>query len=346
MPSYSCCAIIIVFLTGNRAACCSLLVMKGGTAFFLRSFVATDATVHVAPRRSARTVSDSAWLVTLMFEPPRLSSFASNSGGTGPARRAVMFQVLFGDEALDLALAVHGQLQRDRLHAPGAEAAADLVPEQRADLVADEPIEHAPRLLRVDHLLVDDRRMLERGEHPLLGDLVEHQPANLLLVAAAELLRQVPADGLAFAVGVGRDEDVVGSLRGVLQLLEHFLPAGDDLVRRLEAFLDVDAQLALRQITDMAHRGDDRVVLAEIFVDGLRLGGRLHHDQCLCHKKPNLRPYHRPRDGPSVDPGVGAPRANRPPPTAAICPRSSSSINLGSSFEAAVPVASTSSSSR
>ena len=92
MPSYNCCAIIIVFLTGNRAACCSLLVMKGGTAFFLRSFVATDATVHVAPRRSARTVSDSAWLVTLMFEPPRLSSFASNSGGTGPARRAVMFQ--------------------------------------------------------------------------------------------------------------------------------------------------------------------------------------------------------------------------------------------------------------
>ena len=43
IPSYSCCAIIIVFLTGKRAACCSLLVMNGGTAFFLRSFVVTDA---------------------------------------------------------------------------------------------------------------------------------------------------------------------------------------------------------------------------------------------------------------------------------------------------------------
>ena len=31
--------------------------------------------------------------------------------------------------------------------------------------------------------------------------------------AAAELLGQMPADGLAFAVRVGRDEDLVGRLR-------------------------------------------------------------------------------------------------------------------------------------
>jgi hypothetical protein len=34
MPSYSCWATIIVFLTGKREACCSLLVMNGGTACF------------------------------------------------------------------------------------------------------------------------------------------------------------------------------------------------------------------------------------------------------------------------------------------------------------------------
>ncbi len=99
MPSYNCCAIIIVFLTGNRAACWSLLVMNGGTALFFRSFVVTDADNPVAPAlRSASTASASAWLVTLMFEPSRFCSFASNSGGTaaGQARRDV--PVLFGNE--------------------------------------------------------------------------------------------------------------------------------------------------------------------------------------------------------------------------------------------------------
>ena len=125
--------------------------------------------------------------------------------------------------------------------------------------------------------------LLERREHALLGDLVEHQAADLLLVAAAELLGQVPADRLPFAVRVGRDEDLVGLLRVVLQLLEDLLAARDDLVGRLEALVDVDAELALGQIADVAHRGDDLVVLAEIFVDGLRLRRRFDHDECLCH---------------------------------------------------------------
>ena len=75
----------------------------------------------------------------------------------GEPRRDV--PVLLGDERVDLALAIADQLQRDRLHAAGAQAAADLVPQQRADLVADQPVEDAARLLRVDHLLVDVRRV-------------------------------------------------------------------------------------------------------------------------------------------------------------------------------------------
>ncbi len=99
-PSYSCCAIIIVFLTGNRDACCSLLVMKGGTAPFLRSFIVTASTTHRADFKSARTWFDSASLPTLMFVPPFFRSFASNSGGTGPASRAVRFQYSSGRNAV------------------------------------------------------------------------------------------------------------------------------------------------------------------------------------------------------------------------------------------------------
>ena len=187
--------------------------------------------------------------------------------------------VLLGDEPVDFRLAIAHQLQGDGLHPAGAETTADLVPEERADLVADQAVEHAPGLLRVDHLLVDLGGMLERREHALLRDLVEHQPADLLLVRPAELFREMPADGLPFAVRVGRHEDRVGVLGGVLQLLEDLLAAGDDLVGRLEALLDVDAELALRQVADVSHRRDDLVVPAEILVDGLRLRRRLHHDE-------------------------------------------------------------------
>ena len=199
----------------------------------------------------------------------------------GEMRRDV--PVLLGDEALDLAFAIDDQLQRNRLDAAGAQAAAHLVPEQRADLVADQPIEHASRLLRVDHLLVDGRRVLHRREDTLLRDLVEHQAPDLLLVPGAELFGQMPADRLPFAVGVGRDVDLGGAFRGVLQLLEDLLPARDDLVGRLESFLDVHTQLALGEVAHVPHRGHDLVVSAQIFIDGFRLRRRFHHDQCLCH---------------------------------------------------------------
>ncbi len=127
--------------------------------------------------------------------------------------------------------------------------------------------------------------MLQRGKHPFLRDLVEHQAADLLPVARAKLFGQVPANRLAFAVRVGRDEDFVGFLRGILQFLQDFLPARDHFVGRLEILLDVHAQLALGQITDVTHRRHHLVIAPEIFVDGLRLCGRFDHDECLCHRE-------------------------------------------------------------
>src|SRR5256712_635076 len=180
--------------------------------------------------------------------------------------------VLFGHEPLDLALAIAHQLQGDRLDAAGAETAAHLVPEQRTELVADESIEHAACALRVDHLLVDDARLLDRGLNRLLRDLVERQAVNLAL-ASAELLRQMPADRFAFAIGVGRHVDVRRVLRRILQLFDHLLARGDRFVLLGEVVLDVHTQFALRQVADVTHRRDDLVVASEVSVDGLRLGG-------------------------------------------------------------------------
>ena len=70
--------------------------------------------------------------------------------------------VLAGRERLDLALALDDEADRDRLDATGRQAAADLARQQRAERVADEPVDDAAGLLRVDEVLVDVARIGER----------------------------------------------------------------------------------------------------------------------------------------------------------------------------------------
>ena len=117
----------------------------------------------------------------------------------------------------------------------------------------------------------------------LLRDLVERQPVNLPLLAL-ELLGEMPADRFAFAIRVGRDVDVGRVLGGVLELLDDLLARLDRFVLLGEVVVDVHAELALRQVADVAHRRDDLVVAPEILVDGLGLRRRLDHDQCFCHR--------------------------------------------------------------
>jgi hypothetical protein len=79
-----------------------------------------------------------------------------------------------------------------------AESPAYLLPEHRRDLVAVEPVEDAPGLLRVDEPLVDLARLLEGALDRIAGDLVEDHPADRHL--RLQLLEQVPGDRLALAV--------------------------------------------------------------------------------------------------------------------------------------------------
>ena len=72
-----------------------------------------------------------------------------------------------------------------------------------------------------------------------------------------QLFLQVPADGFAFAVGIGRQVDLVHLLRRVLQLLDQLLLALDHFVLGLEAILHIDRQILLRKILDMPQRRFD-----------------------------------------------------------------------------------------
>src|SRR5216684_5119839 len=82
-----------------------------------------------------------------------------------PAQVGLDRPVLLAEEALDLPLAVDDHPQRHRLYAAGRESAPHLLPEQRADLVADEAVEDASGLLGVNERLVDLAWVLEGVAH-------------------------------------------------------------------------------------------------------------------------------------------------------------------------------------
>jgi len=88
----------------------------------------------------------------------------------------------------------------------------------------------------------------------------------------AEALGDVPGDGLALAIRIGGEIDVFFVFRGLLELLDDLALAVDDGVLGLEVVLDVDAELRLGQVDDVADRRFDRIVPAEIFAECPRLG--------------------------------------------------------------------------
>ncbi len=189
-------------------------------------------------------------------------------------------------EVLDLDLALDDQAQGRALHAAGREPAADLLPEERRKVEADEVVEGAARLLRVHELHRDVAGVLHRVLHGALGDLVEHHPLERLVLERAlglQDLGQVPGDGLAFAVRVRCEEDGVGVLDGLGDGIDVLRVAVDDLVLHAEVVVGIDGAGLRHEVADMAVGGQDLVVLAEVFLERLRLRGRLDDEQVGGH---------------------------------------------------------------
>ena len=159
------------------ASCCSVDVVNGADGFLRRSRRLTSVTSNVL--RAFEVVEDA-----LRLRPRSdLGLLAVDVVQLGGELLAVLLEqrldgpVLDRLERADLALALDDEPQRDRLHAARRESLLHGLPEDRARLVADEPIEHAARLLRFDLLAVDLAGVLDRALHRVLRDLVkEHAP--------------------------------------------------------------------------------------------------------------------------------------------------------------------------
>jgi hypothetical protein len=179
-------------------------------------------------------------------------------------------------ERADVPLALDEEPERDRLNATSRQAFLDRLPEDRTRLVADQAVEHTTRLLRVDQARVDIARMLHGLAHGVLRDLVEQDAPDAGTGLPLDLLGHVPSDRLALAIRVGRDIDGIRVMRRFLDLGQRLFLARYRDVFGLEALLDVDAQLFLGQVTDVADGRLHAIAAAQVLADRLRLVRRLH----------------------------------------------------------------------
>ena len=101
-----------------------------------------------------------------------------------------------------------------------AEPPAHLAPEERAELIADDAVQNAARLLRVHQILIDIARVGNALLHDLFRDLVKGNTAGLLVGDLQKLL-EMPADRFALAVRVGGKIHRSGLFGTLFQLVDN-----------------------------------------------------------------------------------------------------------------------------
>ena len=163
--------------------------------------------------------------------------------------------VFLGVEGLDRGLPLADQPQGDRLHAPGRSRAGELAPQHRRNGETDEIIECPPCPVGVNQLGVQLPGLRHRGEDGGFRHLVENHAFHgfaIDQVAVLQQLQNMPADGFAFAVGVGRQDEAVRLAKGAGNFTELFFRAAGHLPFHLEIFIRQDRAVLARQVTDMS----------------------------------------------------------------------------------------------
>ena len=296
------------------ASCCSVEVVNGARGRSVNGSESTLATRKgtsrnrsasaVAPAASSRTTSRSAreaagrGVEVAAFGDPSIVHVDQRGAerlrvrvGVRGEERALEVVPLPGAERHARPLALHDHPHRDALDTARGRGlpAPEHTPQDRRRLPPDEPVEDAPGLLRLDELHVEVTWMFERLADRVRRDLVEHHPLHRDL--RVEHLEHVPPDGLALAVLVGREDELVGALQRALQLGDDLLLGRVHDVHDVEVVVRVDAgqaavgldllralglQLLLvaRQVADVPDARHHRVIIrAEVARDGLAFGG-------------------------------------------------------------------------
>ena len=95
----------------------------------------------------------------------------------------------------------------------------------------------------------------------------------------------MPGDRLPFAVRVSRKIEVVGLLERFGDGVDVSGVTLDKLIFHGEVVLRIDCPLLGDQVAHVAVGGQYLKALAQVFLDGFRLGRRFHYDQIFTHAR-------------------------------------------------------------
>ena len=206
------------------------------------------------------------------------------SGGGFRVEKRLEDPVFLRDERQNFAFAFADEAERHGLHASRADAAFDAGPEQRADLIADDAVEHAARLLGVHAVHVDLAGRLECAVDGAAGDLVEGNAVEVrFLVDLAEDFLKMPGDGFPFTVRVRRQIDVNCIFRGGLEFAQIVPARLAFLVLGREIVFDIHAEGVFGKVPDVPHGGLDDVFGRQDAPDRTRFRGGFHDNQLFAH---------------------------------------------------------------
>ena len=122
--------------------------------------------------------------------------------------------VFLRPERLDLGLAVANEPQSNRLDAARRAGPRQLAPEHGREGEADEIVERPASQIGRHKRLIDLARLFHCRKDRLLGDGVEGDALDLGIfpqrLFVAQNLQNVPGNGFALAIGVGRQDQFVG----------------------------------------------------------------------------------------------------------------------------------------
>jgi hypothetical protein len=166
----------------------------------------------------------------------RVESLVVFRSGCRQAREQV--PIAGGDEREALLLPVDDEAGSGALHAAGGQAGPDLAPQHRRDFIAINAVEVAG--------------VVRGGEDRVFGDLVEHHALDRNL--GLQHLQQVPGDGLALAVLISCEQELVRVLQRPLELADGFLlGVGDDVVR-FKTVVDIDRESTERTLFELGRQ--------------------------------------------------------------------------------------------
>ena len=211
---------------------------------------------------------------------------AGGEGGAGWGEEVGLDGPVFERaERLDLGFALADQAEGHGLDAAGAAAAGELSPQYGGEGEADEVVEGAPRQVGLDEGLVQFAGVGDGVGDRGLGDFVEGDAADGDALEGLLLLKHgadVPADCLAFTIGVGGEVESAGALDGLGDGGDLALAAFVGGPVHREVLLRANAAVLGGEIADMAEAGEDGVAATEVFIDGLGFGRGLD-DNDVCH---------------------------------------------------------------